>query len=193
MADGSGSGRTPPAADRAPAAALFLGLAALFLMQLLSGRDLSTIPSALIGAAGARNQSAAARRARPARPRQQDLRRQGDAGECLGVVVRALPRGASGAAGAVAGQALRHRRAELQGRAGECAPLPRQPRQSLHRRSARTRTAARRSTGASTVCPRRFLVGRDGKILFKHVGPIDPGTAETEIMPLIEKALAAAP
>ena len=110
---------------------LFLGLAALFLMQLVSGRDVAEIPSALIGEPAPETNLPPLEGIGAARPRQPKLCRQGNAGECLGVVVRALPRGTPAAAGAVAGQALRHRRAELQGRAGECAALPRQPGQSL--------------------------------------------------------------
>lgn len=39
--------------------------------------------------------------------------------------------------------------------------------------------------------PETFVVGRDGKILYKHVGPLDPERASTLLMPEIEKALAA--
>ena len=39
--------------------------------------------------------------------------------------------------------------------------------------------------------PETFLVGRDGTILFKHIGPVMPQVAEKELMPAIEKALAA--
>lgn len=39
--------------------------------------------------------------------------------------------------------------------------------------------------------PETFVVGRDGKILFKHVGPLDAGSAQKILMPEIEKALAA--
>lgn len=39
--------------------------------------------------------------------------------------------------------------------------------------------------------PETFLVGRDGTILWKHVGPFTPESVEGELMPQIEKALAA--
>ncbi|MER2535525.1 MAG: DsbE family thiol:disulfide interchange protein [Rhizobiaceae bacterium] len=39
--------------------------------------------------------------------------------------------------------------------------------------------------------PETFLVGRDGRILYKHVGPISPDSAARQLMPQIEKALAA--
>jgi cytochrome c biogenesis protein CcmG/thiol:disulfide interchange protein DsbE len=40
--------------------------------------------------------------------------------------------------------------------------------------------------------PETFLVGHDGTILFKHVGPLSPAAIEASLMPQIEKALAAA-
>jgi len=39
--------------------------------------------------------------------------------------------------------------------------------------------------------PETFLVGKDGNIAWKHVGPFDPRNVETTLMPEIEKALAA--
>lgn len=39
--------------------------------------------------------------------------------------------------------------------------------------------------------PETFLIGRDGKILFKHVGPLTGESVATTLMPEIEKALAA--
>lgn len=41
--------------------------------------------------------------------------------------------------------------------------------------------------------PETFLVGKDGTILFKHVGPLTPEAVRSDLMPQIEKALAAAP
>ena len=41
--------------------------------------------------------------------------------------------------------------------------------------------------------PETFLVGRDGKIAYKLVGPITPGNLERALKPEIEKALAATP
>lgn len=40
--------------------------------------------------------------------------------------------------------------------------------------------------------PETFVIGRDGKILFKHVGPLDENSARTVLMPEVEKALSAA-
>ena len=39
--------------------------------------------------------------------------------------------------------------------------------------------------------PETFLVGKDGKIAYKHVGPLSPESIAGEVMPQIEKALAA--
>ncbi len=41
--------------------------------------------------------------------------------------------------------------------------------------------------------PETFLVGRDGKIAFKHVGPIDARSLDALIKPAIEKALSLSP
>lgn len=38
--------------------------------------------------------------------------------------------------------------------------------------------------------PETFLVGRDGTILWKHVGPFTPRSFADDLMPQIEKALA---
>ena len=38
--------------------------------------------------------------------------------------------------------------------------------------------------------PETFLVGRDGTVLYKHVGPLTPEAVAAELMPQIEKALA---
>jgi cytochrome c biogenesis protein CcmG/thiol:disulfide interchange protein DsbE len=39
--------------------------------------------------------------------------------------------------------------------------------------------------------PETFIVGRDGRIAYKHVGPLEPQGVQTQLMPEIEKALAA--
>lgn len=38
--------------------------------------------------------------------------------------------------------------------------------------------------------PETFLIGRDGRVLYKHVGPIDEQSLRTLLQPAIEKALA---
>lgn len=37
--------------------------------------------------------------------------------------------------------------------------------------------------------PESYLVGADGTILYKKVGPFDPESFETQLMPAIDKAL----
>ncbi|AZO17756.1 DsbE family thiol:disulfide interchange protein [Mesorhizobium sp. M2A.F.Ca.ET.043.05.1.1] len=39
--------------------------------------------------------------------------------------------------------------------------------------------------------PETFVVGKDGKIAYKHVGPLTPDSVRTLLLPQIEKALAA--
>jgi cytochrome c biogenesis protein CcmG/thiol:disulfide interchange protein DsbE len=39
--------------------------------------------------------------------------------------------------------------------------------------------------------PESFVIGKDGKIAYKHVGPLTEESARTELLPRIEKALAA--
>ena len=41
--------------------------------------------------------------------------------------------------------------------------------------------------------PETFVVGRDGRIAYKHVGPLTPASVTSRLMPEIEKALAAQP
>lgn len=50
------------------------------------------------------------------------------------------------------------------------------------------------NTGRSTIdwgvygVPETFLVNQEGKIIYKHVGPITPASVRNELMPAIEKA-----
>jgi cytochrome c biogenesis protein CcmG/thiol:disulfide interchange protein DsbE len=41
--------------------------------------------------------------------------------------------------------------------------------------------------------PETFVIGRDGRVAFKLVGPITPGNLEAALKPQLEKALAASP
>lgn len=41
--------------------------------------------------------------------------------------------------------------------------------------------------------PETFVIGKDGRIAYKHVGPITPASLTQRLMPEIEKALAAQP
>ena len=39
--------------------------------------------------------------------------------------------------------------------------------------------------------PETFVIGKDGKIAYKHVGPLTAESAQTLLLPQIDKALAA--
>jgi cytochrome c biogenesis protein CcmG/thiol:disulfide interchange protein DsbE len=39
--------------------------------------------------------------------------------------------------------------------------------------------------------PETFLIGKDGKIAYKHVGPFTPESIRDDLMPEIDKALTA--
>jgi len=41
--------------------------------------------------------------------------------------------------------------------------------------------------------PETFVIGRDGRIAYKLIGPITPGNLDATLKPAIEKALAAKP
>ena len=41
--------------------------------------------------------------------------------------------------------------------------------------------------------PETFVVGRDGRIAYKFVGPLSPQTLQSQLMPAVEAALAKAP
>ena len=62
--------------------------------------------------------------------------------------------------------------------AGECAPLPRPLRQSVRRRRRRPNGRAAIEWGVYGV-PETFIVGRDGRIAYKLVGPITPENLDT--------------
>lgn len=38
--------------------------------------------------------------------------------------------------------------------------------------------------------PETFVIGKDGRIAFKHVGPLTPDSVRDELLPQVEKALA---
>ncbi|TIW92906.1 MAG: DsbE family thiol:disulfide interchange protein, partial [Mesorhizobium sp.] len=38
--------------------------------------------------------------------------------------------------------------------------------------------------------PETFVIGKDGKIAYKHVGPLTPETVRDLLLPQIDKALA---
>jgi len=169
---------------------LFLALAGVFLLQLLSGRDESAIPSALIGSPAPQT----------ALPPVEGMGLPGlESSAFLGKVtlvnvwaswcapcrqehplLMALARDKRFA---IAGINYKDRPENARGFLGDLGnPF------SAIGTDANGRTAI--DWGVYGV-PESFIVGRDGKILFKQVGPMDERSITTKIMPEIEKALAA--
>lgn len=169
--------------------ALFLALAAVFLLQLLSGRDIATIPSALIGSKapdtelppldgtglpGLSSQDFAGKvtlvnvwaswcvPCRQEHPILMDLARDGRVA-IVGLNYKDDPANARRFLGEL-GNPFSAIGTDNNGRA------------AIH-------------WGVYGV-PETFLVGRDGTILYKHVGPFTPQSAAVDLMPQIEKALA---
>ena len=170
------------AASRACPLVVFLGLAALFLFGLNAG-DPSLIPSALIGhpapqtilppIAGLGRDGAPVPGLDPA-----NFKGAVTVGECLGVMVRAVPRRGAAADAARA-------------RTPACAWSASTTRTIRTMRGVSSAaTAIRSPPPAPTKRPRRhrmgrlwragdFIVGRDGRIAYKLVGPITPDNFES--------------
>ena len=127
---------------------LFLGLAAIFLTQLMSGRDTQTLPSALIGQPVPVTNLPPIEALAHSRHRAGGLQGQSHDAQRLRLLVRALPRRASGADGTRQRQALPAHRHQLQGQAGKRRRLSYRTRQSL------------REDRRGRVRPRRHRLGR---------------------------------
>lgn len=172
--------------------AAFLLLAALFLMQLLSGRDAATIPSALIGAPA----PATALPPLPGSPLPglDSAALKGDvtlvnvwASWCAPCreehpVLMAL---AADGRLRVAGINYKDKAENALRFLGELG----NPFDAI---GADTSGRTAIDWGVYGV-PETFLVGRDGRILYKHVGPLTPESVSGELMPEVAKALAAQP
>lgn len=170
--------------------AIFLALAGIFLMQLLSGRDVSTVPSALIG-------EQAPETSLPPLP---DLDLPGlESADFKGKltlvnvwaswcapcreehpVLMAL---AEDKRFAIAGLNYKDQAQNARRFLGDLG----NPYAAIGVDEA-GRTAI--DWGVYGV-PETFLVGRNGKILFKHVGPLTVDAAKRTLLPEIQKALAA--
>lgn len=171
--------------------AIFLALAVIFLMQLLSGRDLAAIPSALIG------QQAPVSDLPPV----EGLGLPGLKSEAFRGKVTLVNFWASWCAPCriehpVLLQLAQDKRLVLAGvNYKDTAENARGFLSDLGNPFAAVGTD---ETGRVAIdwgvygVPETFIVGPDGKIIYKHVGPLDAQSIETDIMPQVEKALAAA-
>lgn len=172
--------------------AAFLALAALFLTQLLSGRDASTIPSALIG-------SPAPVTDLPPLPGSPlpGLSSAAFKGKVTLVNVWASWCAPCREEHPVLLALSQDRRFELAGLNYKDKP---ENALGFLGELGNPFTAIGADTAGRTAIdwgvygvPESFLIGRDGTIILKHVGPLTPEAVATEIMPAIEKALAAKP
>lgn len=171
---------------------VFLGLAALFLTQLLSGRDASTIPSALIGAPAPQT----------ALPPVEGIDRPGFdpatfSGEVTLVNVWASWCAPCREEHPLLMQLAQDGRISIAGinykdSAANAARFLSDLGDPFDVVGGDPNGRAAIEWGVYGV-PETFLVGRDGRIAFKHVGPLSREALGTTLLPEIEKALAAAP
>lgn len=170
--------------------AIFLGLAALFLAQLLSGRDAAVVPSALIG------QKAPA----TVLPPLEDsglpgLDAQAFAGQVMLLNVFASWCGPCREEHPLLLELAKDKRFVLAGL--NYKDKPDNARRFLGDLGNPYAAIGTDAAGRAAIdwgvygVPETFLIGRDGTILYKHVGPLSPRAVTAELLPQLEKALAA--
>ena len=171
---------------------VFLGLAGLFLAQLLSGRDVSTIPSALLGhPAPATSLPPLEGLSLPG------LDSKDFAGKVTLVNVWASWCAPCREEHPVLLALSQDKRFTLAGL--NYKDSPDNARRFLGSLGNPFQAIGADQTGRTAIdwgvygVPETFVVGKDGKILFKHVGPLTPQAVSGTLMPEIEKALAASP
>lgn len=168
--------------------AAFLALAALFMSQLLSGRDTSIVPSALIGApAPATDLPPLEGIDRPA------LSSSAFAGKVTLVNVWASWCAPCRAEHPLLMELGKDDRVVLAGL--NYKDTAENARRFLGGLGNPFDAIGVDSNGRTAIdwgvygVPETFLVGRDGKILYKHVGPFTPDSMRDDLMPALEKAL----
>lgn len=170
--------------------ATFLALAAVFMMQLFSGRDISVVPSALIGSPAPRTKL----------PPLEGVDLPGldsaaFAGKVTLVNVFASWCGPCREEHPVLMALARDRRFDIA--ALNYKDRPENARRFLGELGNPFGAIGSDETGRTAIdwgvygVPETFLVGKDGKILYKHVGPLTPEAVRGQLLPQIEKALAA--
>lgn len=170
--------------------ALFLGLAALFLMQLLSGRDVAEIPSALIGQPAPQTSLPPLEGANLPGLDSKDF-----AGKVTLVNVWASWCGPCREEHPFLLGLSQDRRFGIAGLNYKDAPE--NARRFLGSLGNPYSAIGVDQTGRAAIdwgvygVPETFLVGKDGKIAFKHVGPLSEQAVARDLLPAIEKALAA--
>jgi cytochrome c biogenesis protein CcmG/thiol:disulfide interchange protein DsbE len=169
---------------------LFLALAVLFLIQLLSGRDTAEIPSALIGHAAPQTSL----------PPLEGMALPGLDSKNFAGKVTLVNVWASWCAPCREEHPLllglsQDGRFEMAGL--NYKDPPENARRFLGSFGNPYRAVGVDSAGRAAIdwgvygVPETFLVGKDGKILFKHVGPLTEQAVSRTLLPEIEKALAA--
>lgn len=170
--------------------AIFLGLAGLFLAQLLSGRDIAEVPSALIGQSAPETSLPAL-----AGTDLPGLDSQAFAGKVTLVNVFGswcVPCRDEHPILLALSQDKRYVMAAL-----NYKDRPENARRFLGELGNPFAAIGVDEAGRAAIdwgvygVPETFVIGRDGKIAYKHVGPLTPESARTSLLPEVEKALAA--
>jgi len=169
---------------------VFVGLAGLFLLQLLSGRDSSTIPSALIGQPAPQTHLPALEGTSLPGLDTQDF-----AGRVTLLNVFAswcAPCREEHPVLLALSQDKRYRLAAL-----NYKDNPQNARRFLGELGNPFAAIGVDEAGRAAIdwgvygVPETFVVGKDGRIAYKHVGPLTPESVRTLLLPEIEKALVA--